>query len=311
MDKFLKALSVIMANPDLQQELAKKETIENVYDYCVSISDGYTIDEFKEFLYELFKTTDNIPEWQLEKISGGIKFNNKIFSTMLTAMVMASPLAKAESKKPNEPSVISVCVQKIKDEIENIASKHPVETAIVGGGAGVGALLLAAISAHRLSQNTNTPARTICSVGQFMTTQPPVQPLYLSDIDAQFSSNFEIVNLFKQTGVGNINAKELKELCERNCREQNWDFSSQIKNISSKINSGWASTVFPMQKFSFYRNYKEIPGGDFVRTDTSDIGQLHGLFIRGGDISLGFTDEQKAVIIRYCQTSWLHEKGIF
>ncbi|MDR1627472.1 MAG: hypothetical protein LBR79_01700 [Oscillospiraceae bacterium] len=294
MDKILKALSIIMENPDLQQELAEKKTTEDAYNYCMSISGGYTIDEFENFLYEFFKVVDNIPEEQLEKISGGIKINNKAISTMLAAMTMVSPLAGAAGGKSNEqPSYI----QKIKD----VAKKPPVVTAI-GSSAGMGAFLLAIakIYGHQTPQ------------------QPPLLPC-LSGISEQFSRKprivLQIVDLFKQTGFGNESVERIQKLCADNPVPADVSFFDQIKTFLNVSN--FIPPTTELQEFHFYRDFEKITSNDFIQTDTSDITKLRNLniwYLRESDTKaydgLRFTSEQKAVIVRYCQAYWLHKKKI-
>jgi hypothetical protein len=117
-DGVIKVLEIIASESKLQQELTKKETIEEVYEYLTSISDGYTIDELKEFLLELLKSVANVPEEQLEKTSGGIQLNKKTLSTMLAALTVASPLVGAVGGE--------TIVQQLKNNIASTAS-------VVGG----------------------------------------------------------------------------------------------------------------------------------------------------------------------------------
>ena len=45
MDNILKVFIEIVEDESLIQELSEKKTIEDVYAYCTSISDGYTMRE--------------------------------------------------------------------------------------------------------------------------------------------------------------------------------------------------------------------------------------------------------------------------
>jgi hypothetical protein len=153
MENILKAFEEIKENPDLQQELAKKETIEEVYEYCVSISDGYTFEEFKKYVCELFEVVGKLPEKQLNCISGGIKLNNKALSAALAALTMASPLAGAadnESTGNQQPSVVT-SVSKAVQEAKELVLEHPGETALGAAGA-FGAVLTAVILGHNHNQ---------------------------------------------------------------------------------------------------------------------------------------------------------------
>lgn len=77
------------------QELSKKETIEDMYECCVSISDGYTMDDFKKFLYDLLTDANKISEGDLEKVGGGGLSNRKLYSIFLSSLASFSPLVGA------------------------------------------------------------------------------------------------------------------------------------------------------------------------------------------------------------------------
>lgn len=212
MDDILKVFSTIMQDPNLQKELAKKETIEDMYDYCISISGGYTIEQFKEFLHELFKIIDKMPEKQLEKVSGGIKLNNKALSTMLATMAIASPLAgaagtKGEANATQQPSKVSSFVKNIKDKV----LKHPAETAL-GGVATIGGAALLVFKTFGKSPDTKNNA-TDAATGNaarvparvpIVAPRANAQAIPLLSTNPGENMNQDTIDLFQADGISRI-----------------------------------------------------------------------------------------------------------
>lgn len=339
-DSIEKVFSIIMQDENLQKELTKKKTIDEVYEFCTSISEGYTIEELKDFLSKA--------EEQFTKVSGGIKLNNKALSTVLATMAIASPLAGAagQTQDQPQPSKISGFVKSIKEKI----SKHPAEAAM-GGVATAGGLTLAAIKLFGNSSgkkdnggSTDAPHRhrdnaQPGALHEPRREEPPVVahpqnqiPSYLVGINPRINRYNEINEAFVQMpGVIGRSPADLVHSCQASVRglPRITSRAENIKRILYAINGQYTGD---MREFYFY-DYKgeapnpfnpaerieindEIYNKDFIKIDASDIDQLNNLVIKykdrntGNKVRLDLTNEQKAIIIRYVQASYLQEKGV-
>lgn len=227
-DSIEKVFSIIMQDENLQKELTKKKTIDEVYEFCTSISEGYTIEELKDFLSKA--------EEQLTKVSGGIKLNNKALSTVLATMAIASPLAGAagQTQDQPQPSKISGFMKSIKEKI----SKNPAEAAM-GGVATAGGLTLVAIKLFGNSSgkkdnggstNSTNPTNSTNSTNPTnehhdnnttpspAVTSPQSQmPPYLESISPQISRLNEIVGAFTRLS-GCVNSYT-PDLLARKCKD--------------------------------------------------------------------------------------------
>ncbi len=126
MNNILEVFIKIAEDERLMKELSEKETIEDVYAYCTSISGGYTMDDFKNFLCHLFKDNYKIPEDNLKKIVGGNFSGKKLYLGLLSSMISFSPLINVKGLSPSgcEPQKeLSSVIQK-EDSLSEQNSKN-------------------------------------------------------------------------------------------------------------------------------------------------------------------------------------------
>lgn len=101
-----KVLDIILADDDLSFELMKKKTLDDVYEFCISIHGGYTKDELEAYMDEILIVDKEmeeaaLKEENLEKVSGGKgkKIGNRIMAMSLAPLMIAGapyPAAYAE-----------------------------------------------------------------------------------------------------------------------------------------------------------------------------------------------------------------------
>ncbi|BED93067.1 MAG: hypothetical protein RsTaC01_1023 [Candidatus Paraimprobicoccus trichonymphae] len=115
----------IQNNEILSQKFVKNETIEEMYNFCIEIQDGYSIEEFTDFITEMceYASFDDISENQLSNVTGGKTLfsdkTNKFVSTILTSMALSSPLAAINKDSLNKKT------DSISTYSENISSINP------------------------------------------------------------------------------------------------------------------------------------------------------------------------------------------
>ena len=139
MDKVEKVFTLIYNNNRLKEELIKKQTIDEMYEYCTSISGGYTKEEFRKFIDEMYQYVKeelinknlSISDEDIKKVSGGLQLNNKAISSLLAAITVSTPFVGAagadnDQKNDNVPVENKTSIaQKIKDFV----FKHPIASA--------------------------------------------------------------------------------------------------------------------------------------------------------------------------------------
>lgn len=96
-----KLIDKILSNRNYCKKLAGLSSMEEVYNYCLSIQDGYTIEEFEEFLEninvdEQINFEDKDSDIDLKDVSGGSASNKyvKVIACSLAALNMAFPLSQ-------------------------------------------------------------------------------------------------------------------------------------------------------------------------------------------------------------------------
>ena len=96
-EKLSLLFSKLIENSKLVEEFSKRKTLDELYKFCISLCDGYTIDEFKEFLNMLIyvnskfdKQLEEISDASLESVAGGIDFRKH--KNEMLAMLIAGAL---------------------------------------------------------------------------------------------------------------------------------------------------------------------------------------------------------------------------
>lgn len=96
-----KLIDKILNNYNCCKKLAELSSMEEVYNYCLSIQDGYTIEEFEEFLeninideHKIFEDKDG--DIDLKNVSGGVSSDKyvKVLAYSLALLTMASPISQ-------------------------------------------------------------------------------------------------------------------------------------------------------------------------------------------------------------------------
>ena len=96
-ENITKALDIIADDEELSLELINKKTMDEVYDFCVSVYGGYTMEDLDEYMDKVItdeQIIDDISnENKLEKISGGKgkNFRNKMMAMSLAPLMLLSP----------------------------------------------------------------------------------------------------------------------------------------------------------------------------------------------------------------------------
>ena len=86
----------LINDESLSEEFSKKQTMDEMYEFCSSIVGGYTEEEFDEFAYEMLKLSDEYSqeealESKLEYVAGGKSSpKSKIAAIALSALTCAT-----------------------------------------------------------------------------------------------------------------------------------------------------------------------------------------------------------------------------
>ena len=166
MDKKVEKVFTLIYNNDMLKEgLIKKQTIDEMYEYCTSISGGYTKEEFRKFIDEMYQYVKeklinknlSISDEDIKKISGGLQLNNKAISSLLAAITVSTPFvgaAGADNHQKNynvpEENKTSI-VQKIK----NFIFRHPLLSAT--GAASIPITVILGIMLRSKHKKQDTP----------------------------------------------------------------------------------------------------------------------------------------------------------
>lgn len=93
------AIVEILNSEELFEKLCEAKTLEDAYNFCISVHGGYTLQEFEEFLENI-----DVPEFEkidkdinLDKISGGKSKSSysKILAFSLSMITLTAPIASA------------------------------------------------------------------------------------------------------------------------------------------------------------------------------------------------------------------------
>ena len=168
MDKKVEKVFTLIYNNDMLKEgLIKKQTIDEMYEYCTSISGGYTKEEFRKFIDEMYQYVKeklinknlSISDEDIKKISGGLQLNNKAISSLLAAITVSTPFvgaAGADNHQKNynvpEENKTSI-VQKIK----NFIFRHPLLSAT--GAASIPITVILGIMLRSKHKKQDTPKK--------------------------------------------------------------------------------------------------------------------------------------------------------
>ncbi len=142
MDKVEKVFTLVYNNSKLKEELIKKQTIDEMYEYCTSISGGYTREEFDKFVNEMCQyvkeelTNKNlsISDEDMKKVLGGTQLKNKAISSLLAAMTISTPLVGAASNNQENTDIPVESKTSITQKIKDFVSKNPITTGITSVG---------------------------------------------------------------------------------------------------------------------------------------------------------------------------------
>lgn len=164
MDKVEKVFTLIYNDYKLKEELIKKQTIDEMYEYCTSILGGYTKEEFEDFVNkmcqyvkdELTNNNLSISDEDMKKISGGTQLKNKAISSLLAAITISTPLvgaAGSDQENANVPPENKVSfIQKAKDFV----SKDPTKSGVTAAGISLAVMLGVALNRNRKNDATST-----------------------------------------------------------------------------------------------------------------------------------------------------------
>ncbi len=115
-ENLLMLLKTLLSDEKLAARFAKNKTLDEFFEFCISIVSGYTKDELDAFLKELaslisYEDCDKIAlEKNLEKVSGGIsmkKTNEKILAGAMAIVSLISPLSVVnQGVQASSPSIV-------------------------------------------------------------------------------------------------------------------------------------------------------------------------------------------------------------
>ena len=71
-ENLLKLIEEVNSDPEQIEQFSKKNSTQELYDYCISIVPGYTYEEFTEFMMYLADLiSKDLSEDELNNITGG------------------------------------------------------------------------------------------------------------------------------------------------------------------------------------------------------------------------------------------------
>ncbi|MBQ2671566.1 MAG: hypothetical protein IJG00_02010 [Clostridia bacterium] len=71
-ENLLKLIEEVNSDPEKIEQFSKKDSPQELYDYCISIVPGYTYEEFTEFMMYLADLiSKDLSEDELNNITGG------------------------------------------------------------------------------------------------------------------------------------------------------------------------------------------------------------------------------------------------
>lgn len=89
----------IISDIDFTQNMKKKKNLKDLYDYCSSSVEGYTLEEFKEFLKSIIiinkrisEKSKELSEEEISNIAGGVNFSlqsNKALAALMSGVFIA------------------------------------------------------------------------------------------------------------------------------------------------------------------------------------------------------------------------------
>ena len=155
MDKVEKVFTLIYNDSKLKEELIKKQTIDEMYEYCTSISSGYTKEEFNNFVNkmcqyvkdELIANNLSISDDDIKKVSGGAQLKNKAISSLLAAMTISTPLVGAASNDQKNTGVPVENKVSITQKIKNFVSKNPIKAGTTA--VGISTMVILGVTLHK------------------------------------------------------------------------------------------------------------------------------------------------------------------
>lgn len=87
-------LNTLLSNKNILEEFLSKEKIDDLYEFCLSIVDGYTFEEFKEFLNTLakidydFQNSQEISDDNLANVAGGLGMPTKMTAALMSSVLL-------------------------------------------------------------------------------------------------------------------------------------------------------------------------------------------------------------------------------
>ncbi len=84
-------LKILLNNQKILEEFKSYDSIEELYEFCISIVDGYTFSEFENFLNTIASTISEyeLSDNDLTNVAGGTKLSNKTAAAFLSSLLFA------------------------------------------------------------------------------------------------------------------------------------------------------------------------------------------------------------------------------
>lgn len=151
------AIVEILNSEELFEKLCEAKTLEDAYNFCISVHGGYTLQEFEEFLENI-----DVPEFEkidkdinLDKISGGKSKSNysKILAFSLSMITLTAPIASATQVVAEEGKAQPLATSKKNTKKVSFWQKYKryfIHAGIVGGAI-AGLVLLYVINGKLIS----------------------------------------------------------------------------------------------------------------------------------------------------------------
>lgn len=155
------AIVKILNSEELFKRLCEAKTLEDAYNFCISVHGGYTLQEFEEFLENIdvpeFEKIDK--ETDFDKISGGKgKINySKMMALSLSVITLMAPVASATQGATKEGKVQPLVASKKNTKKVSFWQKYKryFIHAGIAGGAIAGLVLLYVINGKLTSSSSN------------------------------------------------------------------------------------------------------------------------------------------------------------
>lgn len=161
-----KMISKIMESPELWENLAWQRSLDDAYEFCRSVSGGYTKEEFEEFLDEVLDYEEPFPEEvddeDMANIAGGMNRKSiyaKIMACSLSALTLASS-ANVGAVSNTSQTLSASKYQSVKANKNSFWERY--KKIIIGlGVVGLAALIGGAVYYHNKKQTVTPEAEAL------------------------------------------------------------------------------------------------------------------------------------------------------